>query len=81
MQSNNNSQVDVTEANEREFNLFELVLMIKTDFLPFVIISLIGISLSVAVALNRAKIYEASIELSKPSEADIIGLNLSLIHI
>ena len=74
MQSNN-SQSYLTKAKEREFNLFELALMIKANFWSFVIICLAGTLLSIAIALSRTNVYEVSIELSKPSEADIVALN------
>ena len=77
MQSNNNSHEEAEYAETKEFNLIELVLTLKSEFVPVVMIVLIGAILSVVFALSKAKIYQASIELSKPSEADIIALNVN----
>ena len=77
MQSNNNSRELVEYDDAQEFSLIELILTIKSEFVPVVIITVIGAILSVVFALNKAKVYEASIELSKPTAADIVALNVN----
>lgn len=77
MHTNNSNQELATYSDKEDFSLIELLVTLKSQLGHFFAIVSIGAILSVIFALSRPKIFEASIELSKPSEADIVALNIN----
>lgn len=61
--------------DNREFDLIQLITEVVQRWKSICVIIAIGTIISLAFAITRTHVFEASIELSKPSQADIVELN------